>query len=254
MIHFFDSASDAFYINEFGHSALCETHRVGPRVRSTYLLHIVISDVCRFSEFDVKSGEAFLISKDKKHDFTVNSGYEHFWFGFGGEKVPQLFSVFGIAENRHVHFYISDFPRIKELLYTSFERLSKEKSHADVSGTLFSVLPYLHENESMRTYSDVMRAKLFLERNYRHEITMLDAARHVSLSEKHLCRKFKSAFGMPPQKYLLKVRMERARELLLTGDMTVAETADSVGYTSPLTFSQMYKKYYGISPSKAAKK
>lgn len=59
---------------------------------------------------------------------------------------------------------------------------------------------------------------------------------------------------MPPQKYLLKVRMERARELLLTGDMTVAETADSVGYTSPLTFSQMYKKYYGISPSKAAKK
>lgn len=247
MIHFFDGEDDGFYITEYGHSVVDGIRVVGPRVRNCYLLHIVISDVCRFSEFDVMGGEAFLISKDKKHDFTVNDGYEHFWFCFDGTGISRLLSVFGISDNRHIHFYISDFGRVKDILYTTFAELHRTKSEVAAKSALLSVLPYMREKDGVGR-TDVMRARLFIERNYRHKISMCDVAKHIAISEKHLCRKFKKEFGMPPQKYLVKVRMERANELLRSGEMTVGEVADSVGYDSPLTFSQMYKRHFGISP------
>jgi len=45
------------------------------------------------------------------------------------------------------------------------------------------------------------------------------------------------------------VRMEKARDLLRETDLKVKEVAYSVGYTSLLGFSEMYKRHFGISPS-----
>ena len=253
MIHFFEGENDGFYITEYGHSVVEKTRVIGPRVRNGYLLHIVISDVCRFSEFDVTGGEALLIAKNKKHDFTVNARYEHFWFCFDGDNVTKLLSVFDIADNRHIHFYISDFERVKDILFTTFAELHKTKSEVAAKSALLSVLPYMREKDGVGR-TDVMRAKLFIERNYRHKISMCDVAKHIAISEKHLCRKFKREFGIPPQKYLINVRMERANELLRSGEMTVGEVADSVGYDSPLTFSQMYKRHFGIPPRDVTRK
>lgn len=247
MICFFNGQNKSFYVAEYGHSVLSEDKNIGTRIRETYLLHIVVSDTCRFSDFDAIAGQAFLIGKNLPHDFCVKAGYEHFWFSFDGERLPQLFSVFGISENKHMIFQISEFARVKEILYQSFDKTAQSKSECDAKSALLSVLPYLCTDAS-QNFSDIARAKLFLERNFQHRITMQQTANYVNLSEKHFCRKFKKAYAMPPQKYLLSVRMKRARKLLQESDLSVKAISESVGYLSQQTFSQVYKSYFGIPP------
>ncbi len=254
MICFFGGDDDNFYITEYGHTLLdCE--RVIPqRIRETYLLHIIISGVCHFSEFDADAGQAFLISKNKIHDFHVAQGYEHFWFAFDGKAVSSLLSSFGLPESSHVLLNIEDADIVKKMLYLSFDKTVITNSEIYAKSVLCALFPLLKtQNGECENTADVLRAKLFIERNYADRITMRNVAEHVHLSEKHLCRKFKIAYGMPPQRYLLSVRMARAEKLLQTTSFSVKTVSESVGYTSPQIFSQVYKDYFGYSPQRTSK-
>ncbi|MFX8441245.1 helix-turn-helix transcriptional regulator [Acinetobacter baumannii] len=53
--------------------------------------------------------------------------------------------------------------------------------------------------------------------------------------------------------YVIKLRMEESRRLILHSDLRRYEIADRVGYESPEHFSKIFKKYYGISPSELKK-
>jgi len=55
--------------------------------------------------------------------------------------------------------------------------------------------------------------------------------------------------GYSPHAYLIKVRLERAKELLITTSFNVSEISFAVGYENPLYFSRMFKKYTGVSPA-----
>lgn len=59
--------------------------------------------------------------------------------------------------------------------------------------------------------------------------------------------------GMPPNRYVLQVRMTRAGEMLLTGEKTVAEVCYAVGFSDPSHFNKCFKAFYGVPPSKYGK-
>ena len=254
MICFFGGNDDNFYITEYGHSLLDRERVISQRIRETYLLHIVISGICHFSEFDANAGQAFLISKNKIHDFHVDRGYEHFWFAFDGMAVSSLLSFFGLSESSHVLLNIEDTDITKKLLYSSFDKTVTTSNETYAKSALCSLFPFLKtQNSGSENTADVVRAKLFFERNFASRITMRNVAEHVHLSEKHLCRKFKAAYGLPPQRYLLSVRMARAETLLKTTSLSVKTVSESVGYSSPQIFSQVYKAYFGYSPQRTSK-
>lgn len=70
------------------------------------------------------------------------------------------------------------------------------------------------------------------------------------LDSAYFSRLFKKRTGMSPKQYLLKIRMERAKELLLTTDHSIKEIAATVGYNDPLYFSKLFYKAEGMAPSK----
>ena len=82
---------------------------------------------------------------------------------------------------------------------------------------------------------------------------MTHLASLVHLSEKHFCKKFKKAYGIPPRHYLSRLRMHRAAELLSSTDMKVREVAASVGYPSQLNFSDAFLSHFGRRPSEFKK-
>lgn len=55
--------------------------------------------------------------------------------------------------------------------------------------------------------------------------------------------------GEPFKNMLIKIRMEKAHELLVTANMRILEIAREVGYTDQHYFSYSFKRYYNISPS-----
>ncbi len=69
------------------------------------------------------------------------------------------------------------------------------------------------------------------------------------MSSYYFIRKFKEYTGYSPHTYLIRLRMERARNLLLTSNFSVSEISFAVGYDNPLYFSRLFRKYTGSSPS-----
>ena len=93
----------------------------------------------------------------------------------------------------------------------------------------------------------VQTARQFIHSNYQAPIGLDDIADAANASAHHLSRQFKTATGLPPIQYLLDLRMEAARELLLT-DLKVAEVSRLVGVEDPYYFSRLFRRINGASP------
>lgn len=251
-IRYFQKENDDFYITEFGFSAPQQHKEVPKRIRDVYLLHIVISGVCHFSAFEVPEGNAFLICKGQENSFTVDPGYVHYWFGFDGKSAPSILAAAGIPTARHSRSQVRGFPFAKALLAQAHGYRGTDA--AAVAASAFHSILALIAAATGGPKSDVETVRDMIDCNYHRHLVMEELATDVHLSEKHLCRKFSAAYGMPPQKYLLKVRMEKARAMLESTELKVKEIAYSVGYTSQLHFSAMYKAYYGAPPTQHRKK
>jgi len=74
-------------------------------------------------------------------------------------------------------------------------------------------------------------------------------ARVSAVSEAHFARSFKQAFGIPPHRYLLTRRIERATALLRDTDLAITEIAFQTGWESLGTFGRTFRDVTGESPS-----
>ena len=248
-IHYYTHSPGSIQITEFAHSCPEEATFISPYVRNVYLLHIVTKGVCRFCDFDAPAGSAFLISKNKLHSFSVEPEYEHYWFGFDGDGVATLFRQYGIQPNSHQLFQVRNFDFLLSILKNAM--MHAENQVCAALSAFSAVIPLLvcGENPEEHPADLTMVAKNFMEKNYQSHITMEDVAKHVCVSEKYLCHRFKNAFQVTPQNYLLSLRIKKAERLLKTTDLKINEISASVGYRSQLTFSCAFKNKTGYSPS-----
>lgn len=74
-------------------------------------------------------------------------------------------------------------------------------------------------------------------------------AREAKMSDAHFSRAFKKSTGFSPQRYFIRLRMERARRLLRETDTPVIDIGLDVGYSSPSHFAQAFRKEVGVLPS-----
>ena len=78
--------------------------------------------------------------------------------------------------------------------------------------------------------------------------SLSDLAAIAYLSPYHFHRVFRHATGVPPGRFLAALRMEAAKRLLLTSDLSVTETCFAVGYHSLGTFTSQFSRLVGLSP------
>lgn len=83
-----------------------------------------------------------------------------------------------------------------------------------------------------------------------HEATSLtQLAEMVHISPRQLQRRFTGALGEPPLQYLQRVRIEAARKMLERGSANLAKLSEQVGYQDVSSFSRLFKRHTGLSPS-----
>ena len=98
-----------------------------------------------------------------------------------------------------------------------------------------------------------VRAALgWLERHYADATPERGLARRVGLSEGHFRTRFRASVGTNPRAFVLDLRLHAARRLLAAGTMGVKEVAATVGYRDPLLFSRLYRRRWGVPPSRDA--
>lgn len=99
----------------------------------------------------------------------------------------------------------------------------------------------------------VMHSIEYIKNHFDEEITTAEIIRRSAMSKTNFCTLFHSVTGMPFKEYLNRYRIERAAELIASGEK-VSAAASNCGYCDFSTFYRNFKKYMGISPSDFAKR
>jgi transcriptional regulator GlxA family with amidase domain len=88
-----------------------------------------------------------------------------------------------------------------------------------------------------------------MDREYAEPLSVPALARGALMSPGHFSRSFRAAFGETPYSYLMTRRIERAKAMLRSGDLSVTEVCFAVGCTSLGSFSTRFAELVGESPS-----
>lgn len=106
------------------------------------------------------------------------------------------------------------------------------------------------ENRHDKAQADMlMRAKRFLADNYANpELTLKSAADYVGLNEKYFSSRFTKEAGTTFSAYLTDLRMQKAKNLMLSTDLRMYEISERVGYHNVEHFNRMFKRSFGVSP------
>ena len=95
----------------------------------------------------------------------------------------------------------------------------------------------------------ILRAVKYLEEHYNLPYDLEETAKVSKLNKYHFLKLFYNNVGMTPKDYLTKIKIEKAKSMLLEGDKTVSDLAYELGYSSQSHFCMTFKKHCKITPT-----
>lgn len=111
------------------------------------------------------------------------------------------------------------------------------------------VTDYIENRHDTVQADAILRAKRFLADNYANpELTLKSVADYVGFNEKYLSTRFTKEAGTTFSAYLTDLRMQKAKNLMVSTDLRMYEISERVGYHNVEHFNRMFKKSFGVSP------
>ena len=95
----------------------------------------------------------------------------------------------------------------------------------------------------------IIRAKQFIHDHQGEEISLADVAHAINSSTFYFCKLFKKTTGLNFTDYLSRIRIEKAKSLLLNPNVRISEAAYEAGFQSLTHFNRVFKKVTGSSPT-----
>lgn len=196
-------------------------------------------------------GQSYLFPANVPFRFLSLGGFTHYWVHFRSRMLPhlpqfqKLCSVPGRPEDAALW---------KDFLQTA--QCQDSFAGAIRANLLLRrlLLPFLEKagpDDSLRPL-ELERFQIALDFAAQHLDEPLSTPRLAALCDlnrNEFSRAFRQAFGIPPKQYLTRLRMERAKELLLTTNETVKEIAARCGYDNEYFFYRIFKKYVQLTPT-----
>ena len=162
------------------------------------------------------------------------------------ERTAQFAHAWGLDIERETlrEAYFST-PVVSEKKYKSVTRLL----------TIFAqhlalILNRLMVEEQNSELPVVTRAKDYIQQNQTEEISLWQVAQVVNTSPYYFCKLFKRSTGLSFTHYLSRLRIEKAKNLLLNPNLRVSEIAYEIGFQSLTHFNRVFKHIVGYSPTK----
>jgi AraC-like DNA-binding protein/ligand-binding sensor protein len=97
--------------------------------------------------------------------------------------------------------------------------------------------------------SAVASAKQFVQAHVEESITLTQVVEHVNVSRFYFCKLFKKATGMTLTEYVSRVRVEKAKTLLMDTSLRISEVVYAAGFGSIPRFNSVFKRYVGMPPT-----
>jgi AraC-like DNA-binding protein len=119
-----------------------------------------------------------------------------------------------------------------------------------IIGVMGTVQSYEGRREVLQPFLQLDHAVGFIRENFRRGVSVKELAHAVYLSPRHLHRKFIDNFGMSPQAFIVKLRMQAACEALQREGTQISEVARDLGFCDQSSFTQLFQKHVGVTPLK----
>ena len=179
-----------------------------------------------------------------------------YWIHFNGEVCQKLFEtlllqnvhIIKAEQNREVEHLVS-----RVCQYYNLEVPNRELICSGMMQTILALLsnelykgnPHTGEKGKDKVSEVISHIKMVPNLN----ITVSECADFCQMSKAHFSRFFKQITGMPPIQFVLKIRIDRAKELLDFTDKPIAEIAEASGFPDQNYFARTFKKITGMSPT-----
>lgn len=205
----------------------------------------------------IAAGDAILLFPGEWHTYHPDpqTGWDEYWVGFRSSYMDMLVSngFFTTAEPVHRIGISTD---ILELFEEAISAISSERiGHMQlVSGIVLHILGLIYYKEKNRAYSDTyMTEKINKAKNLMKDtgcrLTVEEIAESVGIGYSKFRKIFREYTGTSPAQYRLHQKLAKAKELLTTSHMNIAEIAYNLKFDNPGQFSIFFKKKEGITPS-----
>ncbi len=151
---------------------------------------------------------------------------------------------------------LKDYIPFKELFEKLVETwIEKAPSYEFVAGTyLRQLLIWISQNNRKQDKNYAVSLKIdqvieYMRQNINRKITLEELSGIARLSTFYLSRTFKEATEYPIIMYFNKMKIDKAKELLIEGNKKVKEVAYELGYSNEFYFSRIFKRIEGLSPT-----
>jgi len=218
--------------------------------------------------------DMIIIKPNQKHKFSVKSKegcmfivmYFRFENRFGGEYSKiSLEDFLNFVQGREAGPFITLKVSQKNEIIMLLNRITREKAGKEPGSEFLEHLLVLElfvliSRALKMEWEDSIKEKTpkvkelisasvkFINNNFERDISLKDIANYVFLSSSYFSRVFREEMGITPISYLLKVRIERAKEMLRETDAKISDIAVSVGFSHQQRFNDIFKKHTGMSP------
>ena len=154
----------------------------------------------------------------------------------------------------------------QEFIDQYLQEISMKASRITVEAKIYEIISYLasylkenrlnEENGQPINKTDLQAlAELthYMDEHYSFNITLQTLSTIACMSESKMKKLFKSVYNMSITEYIQRKRISVAEHMLIQTDLTIAEISRIVGYSNPSRLIEIFKRYYGFTPSKYRK-
>lgn len=204
------------------------------------------------------AGDCIIYRPGEAQDYLLSkrASPRTYWIHFNGSICQKIFETLSLQnlhiikteQNREIEHLISGICR--------HHNLKTENNEIICSGLMQSVLAILSNEAHKASYHSkgkstdkiselISRIKMVPNLN----ISVAECADFCNMSKPHFARVFKNTAGISPVQFMLRIRIDRAKELLDFTDKTVAEISEASGFSDQNYFARIFKKITGVSPT-----
>lgn len=204
-------------------------------------------------EIYLKPFEAIILPPNTPYMQGLDTSEElnYLWAHFTGKGVENILSQFGISKYPFINAVSQG-----NHLQTRFQRLfdcfvkNDEFIERDLSASLEKLMIELARaiKESDKPRISLSKSLSYINDNYNTKIKIPDLAKMDGLSMTQYNLHFKNQMGMSPTKYIIALRMNLAKDLIESSNLSLIQIAMMCGYEDYNFFAKVFKKFTGLSP------
>jgi len=208
-------------------------------------------------EYNFKKSQIIFLKRGIPHEYYGTSEcMDLFWLVFDGNEIDNICEQFEFYNSTVTN--TNDFDKVLEMFDNIFNVVKKADYY---SGFHSSALLYtfIIELNRQRVISNKKNEELknlqlqpiinYIDKNYQYDITLEELSKIAEFSPQYICRLFKECLNTRPFEYITKIRITKAKLLMLDTDLSLSEIHNLVGYKDISYFSAIFKRHEKMSPN-----